>query len=531
MRSVQALAVAVLSLLAAYHTAAAAEPKQGGILRMYHRDSPGSASILEGATYSVNIPFMPVFNNLVIYNQSIAQNSISSIVPDLAESWAWSGDNKTLTFKLRQGVKWHDGVPFTSKDVKCTFDMLMGKSQQKLRQNPRKSWYDQVNDVTTNGDFEVSFNLKRPQPALLALLASGYSPIYPCHVSPAEMRTHPIGTGPFKFVEFKANESIKLTRNPDYWKKGLPHLDGIEFTIIPDRSTAILAFIAGKFDMTFPTEVTVPLMKDVKAQAPKAVCDFEPTNVSTNIIVNSSSPPFNDSDIRHAMALALDRKAFISIMFEGQADIGGTMLPPPNGVWGMPKEMLETIPGYGPDIEANRAEARKLMQKAGYGPDKHLQVKVSTRNIAVYRDPAVILIDQLKSIYIDATLDVVETANWFPKIARKDYALGLNLTGNAVDDPDQSFYENYSCKSERNYTNYCNPAIEKLFDEQSAETDVAKRKKLVWEIDKQLQEDVARPIIFHGRGGTCWQPYVKGVTVMVNSSYNGYRYEDVWLDK
>ena len=92
--------------------------------------------------------------------------------------------------------------------------------------------------------------------------------------------------------------------------------------------------------------------------------------------------------------------------------------------------------------------------------------------------------------------------NWFPKVARKDYALGLNLTGNAVDDPDQSFYENYSCGSERNYTNYCNKDIEKLFDQQSEETDVAKRKKLVWDIDKKLQEDVARPIIFHGRTGT-----------------------------
>jgi len=530
MRSVRAL-VAVLCLLAVSNVVHAAEPKQGGILRIYHRDSPGSASIHEEATYSVNIPFMAVFNNLVIYDQSVAQNSMASIRPDLATSWAWSGDNKTLTFKLREGVKWHDGKPFTSNDVKCTFDMLMGKSPQKFRKNPRKSWYDQVNDVTVNGDFEVAFNLKRPQPALLALLASGYSPIYPCHVSPAEMRVHPIGTGPFKFVEFKTNESIKLTRNPDYFKKGLPHLDGIEFTIIPNRSTAILAFVAGKFDMTFPTEVTIPLLKDVKSQAPNAVCVVAPINVSTNIIVNSSSPPFDNPDIRRALALTLDRKEFISILFEGQADIGGTMLPAPAGLWAMPNEMLETIPGYGPDIHANREQARKLMAKAGYGPDKHLAVKVSTRNINVYRDPAVILIDQLKHIYVDGELDVVETANWFPKVARKDYAIGLNLTGNAVDDPDQSFYENYSCHSERNYTNYCNPEIEKLFDQQSMETDVAKRKQLVWEIDKKLQEDVARPIIFHGREGTCWQPYVKGVTVMVNSSYNGYRYEDVWLDK
>jgi peptide/nickel transport system substrate-binding protein len=263
--------------------------------------------------------------------------------------------------------------------------------------------------------------------------------------------------------------------------------------------------------MTFPTEVSIPLLKDVKAQAPNAVCVVEPINVSTNIIVNSSAPPFDNLDIRRAMALTLDRKAFVSILNEGQADIGGTMLPAPGGLWAMPKEMLETIPGY--------------------GPDKHLAVKISTRNIPVYRDPAVILIDQLKSIYIDGELDVVETANWFSKVARKDYTLGLNLTGNAVDDPDQSFYENYSCNSERNYTNYCNKEIEKLFDQQSQETDVAKRKKLVWDIDKKLQEDVARPIIFHGRMGSCWQPYVKGITIMVNSSYNGYRYEDVWLDK
>ena len=137
----------------------------------------------------------------------------------------------------------------------------------------------------------------------------------------------------------------------------------------------------------------------------------------------------------------------------------------------MPPDILQTLPGYGPDVEKNRDEARKLMQKAGYGPDKRLKVKVSTRNIPIYRDPAVILIDQLKEIYIDGELDVVETANWFAKVARKDYAVGLNLTGNAVDDPDQSFYENYACGSERNYTEYCNQDLEKLFDQQSMEAD------------------------------------------------------------
>src|SRR5207245_2859334 len=114
-----------------------------------------------------------------------------------------------------------------------------------------------------NGDYEIAFRLKRPQPAFLALLASGFSPIYPCHVPAREMRSRPIGTGPFKFVEFKPNEHIKVTRNPDYWKPARPYLDGIEYTIIKNASTAILAFAPGKVDMTFAYSVTHPLLSDV----------------------------------------------------------------------------------------------------------------------------------------------------------------------------------------------------------------------------------------------------------------------------
>jgi peptide/nickel transport system substrate-binding protein len=352
--------------------------------------------------------------------------------------------------------------------------------------------------------------LKRPQPAILALIASGYTPVYPCHVSPRDMRQHPIGTGPFKFVEFKPNESIRLARNPDYWKPGRPYLDGIEYTIIANRSTAILAFTAGKFDLTFPYEVTVPLMKDVKSQAPRAVCELVPTNASTNLLVNREARPFNNPELRRALALALDRKSFIDILAEGQGDIGGAMLPPPAGVWGMPREVLATIPGYGPDVAKNRSEASAIMARLGYGPDKRLAIKIAARNIPTYRDPAIILIDQLKQIGIDGELDPIETANWFPKLARKDYQIGLNNTGSGVDDPDQQFFENYGCGSERNYTGYCNADLEKQFVEQSTIADRDKRRHVVWDIDKQLQEDGARPIISHNRAATCMQPETNG---------------------
>src|SRR5215469_3151179 len=113
--------------------------KQGGTLKIYHRDSPASMSILEEATLSTSMPMMGVFNNLLLYGQHVAQNSLEAIVPELATSWAWSEDGKELSFTLRQGVKWHDGRPFTANDVKCTWDLLTGKSSEKLRINPRKA--------------------------------------------------------------------------------------------------------------------------------------------------------------------------------------------------------------------------------------------------------------------------------------------------------------------------------------------------------------------------------------------------------
>jgi peptide/nickel transport system substrate-binding protein len=211
-----------------------------GVLKIYHRDSPASMSIHEEATISTVAPMMAVFNGLVVYDQHVAQNSLQSIVPDLASSWSTNENGTEMTFRLREGVKWHDGQPFTANDVKCTWDLLLGKSKEKLRANPRRSWYQNLDDVTTQGDFTITFRLKRPQPAFIALLASGFSPVYPCHVSPRDMRSRPVGTGPFKFVEFKPNESIRLVRNPDYWKKDRPYLDGIEYTIVTNRSTAIL---------------------------------------------------------------------------------------------------------------------------------------------------------------------------------------------------------------------------------------------------------------------------------------------------
>jgi len=525
-------AVAASALLIAMSgggTASAQKP--GGILKMYTPDSPASMSPHEEATVFSQGPMMGVFNNLVMFDQQVEQNSLESIVPDLATGWSWNEDGTGLTLPLRQGVKWHDGKPFTAKDVQCTWDLLLEKSSDKLRVNPRKSSSRTLERVTTNGDYEVTFYLKRPQPAFLTLLAWGYSPVYPCHVPAREMREHPIGTGPFKFVEFKQNEYIKVTRNADYWKPGRPYLDGIEYTVIRNVSTAVLAFVSGKFDMTFPYTLTLALLKDLKSRMPQAVCELTPDGgINRDLIVNRDKPPFDNPELRRAMALTLDRKAFIDILSEGQGEIGGVLQPPPGGLWGMPPELLRELPGYDPDVQNNRAQARQIMEKLGYGPDKRLKVKVSTRDLASFRDPAVILIDQLKEVYFDGELETVDTTNYFPKIQRKDFSVGLFSQGSGPD-PDPILDNFYGCGSSFNWDGYCNPEVDKLIEQQSIEGDPERRKQLVWAVERKLAEDAARPIIFYSRTGTCWQPYVKGLTIMVNSIFNGNRREDIWLDK
>src|SRR2546423_5536045 len=419
--------------------------KAGGVLRIPFVTSPASMSIHEESTIATLGPMMGVFNNLVMFDQHVPQNSLSSIVPDLAESWAYNEDGKSLTFKLRQGVKWHDGKPFTAKDVKCTWELIAGTTTDKLRVNPRKSWYRNLESVSVDNDYQATFNLKRPQPSFIALLASGWSPIYPCHVPAREMRLKPIGTGPFKFVEFKPNESIKVTKNTEYWKKGRPYLDGIEYTFVANPSTAILAFASGNFDRFAQGILSLPLMKELKGNAPHAVCETVPWNIPRQMLVNRDKPPFDNAELRHAMALSLDRKAFIDIISDGEGSVGGAMMPPPAGAWGMPPEILHTLPGYGSDVQKNRAEARQIMQKLGYGPDKRLPVTVTTRNVSAYPDPPVLLIDQLKEIYIDGTLNAIDTTQWYPTVMRKDYTVGLTVSENGLDDPDQQFYENFVC--------------------------------------------------------------------------------------
>ena len=207
------------------------------------------------------------------------------------------------------------------------------------------------------------------------------------------------------------------------------------------------------------------------------------------------------------------------------------MMPAPEGSWGMPPEVVAELPGYGADMEKNRAEARKIMEGLGYSATNPLEGQGgNAQHPALSRSRG----DPHRPAEEDSHRRRARCHRHQRLVhqgARGDYMVGLNLTRAAVDDPDINFYENYACGSERNYTKYCNAEVEKLIDRQSRETDVAKRRCLVWEVEKTLASDVARPIVTQNIAGLCWQPHVKKFVLHHNSIYNNWRFDDSWLDK
>ncbi len=519
-----------LALLLCWCDTALAQ-RSGGMLRIFQRETPTTASILEEGNAATVVAFMPIFNNLVMFDPAVPQNSDESIVPDLAESWSWNEDKTELSFTLRRGVKWHDGTPFTSSDVECTLNLLTNRARNPLRSNPRGAWFGNVKFARSKTDHDVTIHLNRPQPSLLAMLASGLTPIYPCHVPLAQMRLKPVGTGPFVLDAFDKFDRIRLKRNPDYWKAGRPYLDGIEFSVVASRSAALLSLVAGRYDMTFPGEVSMTQLRDVKRQSSRVVCEAATMNINTNLLVNRDAAPFDNPDIRRALTLVLDRREFVASLDGGSGLIGGHLYPSPEGRWGMPTEMLADVPGYGTDLGKNREEARALMQSAGFGPDKSLQIRILTRAVSPYRNPVTVLSRQLREIYIEPAIDIVETTHWYTRLQRRDYALAIETTGNGIDDPDQVFYESFSCRSERNYSRYCNPEIERLFEVQSSELDAEKRRQLAWDIDARLLADGVRLPLAWRRSATCWQPYVNGFAPQTINASNGFRFEDVWMER
>src|SRR6266511_3526590 len=524
-------AMGALALIVAA-PAPAQTPQAGGHLNvMLREDLPQGFAVHETSTISTSYPSMPCFSNLVLFDQLTRVESVETLVGELAEKWSWQDNYRNLVFFLRKNVKWHDGHLFTSKDVKFTFDMLREapEAQAKLRINPRKDWYANVEAVEAADPHTVVFRLKRPQPSLLMMFASGYTPIYAAHVPPASYRTGCIGTGPFKVKEWRKGEYADYVKNPDYFVKGRPYLDSLRYVVIENRGTRISALQAGKLDIAFPGETSKTIADQIKKAVPQMVVMTVGQTVSDNIIMNVKKPPFDNLKVRLAVSYAIDRRGMIRAVHQGGAVPGAALPPKPWGIWGIAEQGLAALPGYGKPAD-EKAKAKKLMAELGYTPEKPLKVEMATRAIAIYVDMASFVISELKQVGIEAALKQIETAQWHATATRGDYQIGANLTGLGIDDPDANFYENYACGSPRNYSQYCNEQVGKMIDQQSQEVNPQKRLELVLALQKKLEEEAARPILDWKLDYVSHWPYVHN-WIPHNDIYYYGRMQDVWRDK
>ena len=511
-------------------SARAETPKYGGVLNLMQREElPQGLSIHESSTIATVWPASPCFNNLVYFDPMKPVETPESIIGELAEKWSWQDGYRNLVFFLRKGVKWHDGQPFTSRDVKVTFDLVREApdAHGKLRLNPRKDWYASVEAIEAAEPYTVVFRLKRPQPSILMMLASGQSPIYPAHVPLSDQRNRCVGTGPFKFKEWRRGEFVEYVKNPDYFVKGRPYLDGLKYVIISERGTRTAALQAGRLDAAGPGETTKPIADQLKAAVPQMVLTRVGSLTSPNLLVNHTRPPFNDLRVRRAVDLAIDREGYTKGVLQGAGIPGAALAPKPYGSWGLEETALTQILGK-PD--GRKAAARKLLAEAGFGPTNPLRFETQTRAIATYVDLASYVVNELKQVGIEITVKQLDSVQWYGITTRKEFQLGINISGYGVDDPDAILFENYLCTSLRNYTGYCDDAVSSMIEQQSQELDRKKRLALVQQIQRKLVETGARPTVAWGIDHFAQWPRVKNL-VPHHSLYSYGRMQEVWLDR
>ncbi len=463
-------------------------PKRGGILNRRLIGDPPSFDTLESSNGWVMYTTSPCYNALLRY----ADLDSDKIIPDLAESYDISADGKSYTFKLRKGVKFHDGKPFSAEDVKFTFDVM--RDPPKGYVSARANTLDAVESIVVVDPYTVRFQLKRKSPSLIANLASGWMMVLPKHIlEKGPMKDVVIGTGPFRFKEYKRGISVELVRNTDYHIPGRPYLDAIKFFVIPDENTAYNYFRNGQLDEWVPASSVARTRE--KELAAKAYLLAAPSTSALTLQFNSKEKPFDDVRVRQAICMAVNRQEALNIAFGGEGVTVGHSLP---GKWALPKAQLEKIPGYAPFKESNLAQAKALLAAAGF-PNGFKETML-VRRIPIYDAHAIYLKDQLMKIGVDLKLEFQETAMYNDSMRKGAWKIEAGSRSYVVNDPDAMYVDTVTCDGNANKSRLCDPKIDELVVRQSQELDEKKRIAIINELEtKVLNQYGTYPMYFRSR--------------------------------
>jgi peptide/nickel transport system substrate-binding protein len=486
---------------------------------MWIAADPPNFDVHQNSTYITQHVTAPCYNSLVQHDPL----SPNRIIPDLAEGWEVSPDGKRYTFHLVPEVTFHDGHPCSSADVKMSLD--------RLRQPPagvismRQEVFEAVEDILAPDPLTVIVALKQGSASLLESLAGGHMAIYPQHILEKEghMKKVIVGTGPFKLKRYTRGVSVELERNPNYFVKERPYLDGITIFIMPDPNTAYAAFRSGRLLMLRLLDINLG-KRVARELGDRIIIQRTPGYRFRALHLNTSRAPWDDLRVRQAVDLTIDRPACIREVADGEGVIGGCM--PPTSAWALMPGELQDIPGYGPDIKGNRARARRLLEEAGLAGG--LKTTMLTLPGQTSERLAAYLKDQLGQIGIEATPDVRETADAYDILSRRAFDTAPWETTFAVADPDSVFSEFFTCQAARNYAALCLPEVEELFKQQSQALDPEKRKKLVRDMDRRILRSHGSLLLHWGNYLTAQWPQVRN-WVQHPSLYNNQRMQDVWL--
>jgi len=478
-------------LIATLPAAAQDKPRAGGELVFVVPSEPPEYDAHQEETFGVIHPMAPHYNTLLRVDPT--DKTGTKPVGDLAESWTVSKDGLTYTFKLHRGVKFHDGSEMTSKDVKASYDKII-KPPAGIK-SLRKDMYDAVTSVEAPDPNTVVFKLKWPETSFLLAVASPWNWIYKADIlakDPHWYETHVMGTGPFKFGEHVKGSHWVGKKNPDYWDKGKPYLDGYRAIFI-SASAAQVAAIRGERAMIQFRSFSPPERDQlVQALGNKIAVQESPWDCLNFVSMHHDKKPFADKRVRRALSLALDRyeasKALSKITLV--KDVGGIQVP--GTPYATPPAELEKLAGYGHDIAKNRAEAKRLLKEAGV-PEGFSFVFKNRGIPHPYEPLGIWLISQWKQIGLNVRQEFIEASAYHPMLKRGDFDVAMDFQCGFIVEPDLDLAR-FVSTSDANYGKHKDTVIDDLYSRQARTTDIEERKKLIREFEKRLLDDEAHVI-------------------------------------
>jgi peptide/nickel transport system substrate-binding protein len=512
-------------LWAVPEVAAAAEtPRRGGVLLAAIGADPPSLDPHQESTFA-NIQLVaPCYSTLLQFDPQKYPN----IIGDVGTEWKMSPDGLTYTVKIRQDIKFHDGSPLTAADVKASYDKIV--FPPKGTRSVRMSHYSAVKAIESPDASTVIFRLKHPSASFLANLASPWNVILPkkyLDKDPNHFMKNVVGSGPFKFKSYTRGATFEGERNPDYFVKDRPYLDGYKFFISPETSVRAAALRSGRAYIEFRGMPNAEVEAIKNQLGDKITVQEAPTPAWWAVSFNHRIKPFTDVRVRQALTLALDRYTMSKVLFPltGLRDIGALVRP--GSEWAMSPAELEKFPGFGRDAEKNRAEAKRFLAEAGY--PNGLSVVMKNRNVKLpYQDFAVFVIQEWKKIGVEAENRPLETATWFSDGRDTgNFELMVDPHADFMDEPDLTLVDFVSTSS-TNWGRLSDPQIDDLYERQARTLDKGDRKKLVNQIEKiVLEKAYYVPGLWWVRSVVHWSKVKNWITPP--SHYSNQKLQDVWL--